>query len=97
MLVPTGLEAVRRAAAVIVHDWIRPYLPLLLSDGSFHLNAAGPDGAWFSIQNSTDLLHWSTVSTNQIFQGSIDFVDMDAVSNVVHFYQAVPQLNPATQ
>lgn len=87
----------RRAAAVIVHDWVRSYLPFLLADGSFHLNADGPDGAWFSVQNSTDLLRWSTVSTNQVFQGSIDFVDMDAVSNVVRFYQAVAQPGAPTQ
>jgi hypothetical protein len=39
--------------------------------------------------------------THRIFevlsQGSLDFVDMDAVSNTVRFYHAIPRLNPPTQ
>lgn len=86
----------RQAAAVILHDWIRP-LPFLLSDGSFHLNAGGPDGAWSATEVSTDLLNWSSVGTNQVFQGSLDFVDMNAPGNPVRFYLAIPQLTPPTQ
>jgi hypothetical protein len=86
----------RRATAIIRHDWPRP-LPLMLADGSFHLNAAGPDGAFFSVQTSSDLLNWSSSGTNQILQGSIDFVDADAASNTVHFYRAVPQAGPPSQ
>ena len=47
--------------------------------GSFHLTATGPDGAWFNVQYSTDLGELVAVSTNQVFQGSIDFVDPDGV------------------
>jgi hypothetical protein len=86
----------RRAAAVILHEWPRP-LPLLLPDGSFHLNASGPDGAWFSVESSPDLLNWTCVCTNQVVQGSIDFVDMDAPNNPRQFYQAVPQDDPPSQ
>jgi hypothetical protein len=85
-----------RATAVILHDWPRP-LPLLLPDGSFHLNATGPDGAWFSVESSPDLLNWSSVCTNQVVQGSIDFVDADAPNNAQQFYQAVPQTNSPSQ
>ena len=85
-----------RAAALILHLWPRP-LAFLLSDGSFHLNADGPDGAWFSVERSPDLLNWSSVCTNQVFQGSIDFVDMNAPNNTQQFYQAVPQNNPPSQ
>lgn len=85
----------RRAAALILKNWPRP-LPFLRSDGSFHLNAAGPDGAWFCVQNSTDLRNWSSVATNQAFQGSIDFVDPDAPGNARGFYRAVPLANPPT-
>jgi hypothetical protein len=84
------------AAAVIVHQWLRP-LPFLLPDASFHLNAAGPDGAWFIVESSADLLHWSPVCTNQVFQGSIDFVDPDAPNKTKQFYQAVPLANPPSQ
>jgi hypothetical protein len=84
------------AAAIILHEWPRP-LPFLLPDGSFHLNAAGPDGTWFSIESSPDLLNWTSVCTNQAFQGSIDFVDMNAPNNPQQFYQIVPQDDPPAQ
>lgn len=86
----------KRATAVILHDWLRP-LPLLLPDGSFHLNAAGPDGAWFNLMGSADLLHWSPVCTNQVVEGSIDFVDGNVAGNVLQYYQAVPQAAAPSQ
>lgn len=85
-----------RAAALILDSWPRP-LPFLLPDGSFHFNASGtygaPDGAWFAVQNSSDLQNWSPVSTNQSFQGSIDFVDPDAPNNASGFYRILPLTN----
>jgi hypothetical protein len=76
-----------RAAALILENWPRP-LPFLLPDGSFHLNAFGPDGAWFSVESSTDLQNWSSISTtNQVFQGSIDFIDPNATNNSSGFYR----------
>jgi len=68
-----------------------------LSDGSFHLSATGPDGAWFYIQNSADLVNWLSVSTNQVFKGSIDFVDSDAPINASRFYRDVPIANLPSQ
>lgn len=65
--------------------------------GNEYLNASGPDGAWFGVESSTDLLNWSSAGTNQVFQGSLDFVDMDAASNTARFYRPVPQLTPPTQ
>jgi hypothetical protein len=86
----------KRATAVILHEWLRPS-PLLLSDGCFHLNATGPDGAWFNVESSPDLLNWSSVCTNQVVQGSIDFVDGNAPDNARQFYQAVPQAAAPSQ
>jgi hypothetical protein len=80
------------AAAVIFYKWPRP-LPWLLPDHCFHLNAAGPDGAWFGIETSSDLLNWSGISTNQAFEGSMDFVDPDAPLNPTRYYRAVPLLS----
>jgi hypothetical protein len=85
-----------RAAAVIRSNWPRP-MPLLLPDGSFHLNATGPDGAWYCVQSSTDLLNWSSVCTNQVVQGAIDYVDAGVPNNVQQFYRAVPLGNPPSQ
>ncbi|HEY1717621.1 MAG TPA: hypothetical protein VGH42_04905 [Verrucomicrobiae bacterium] len=82
----------RSAEALILDNWRRP-LPFLLPDGSFHVNATGPDGAWFSVQSSSDLQNWTSVSTNQAFQGSIDFIDPDAPDNSSQFYRALPVTN----
>jgi hypothetical protein len=80
------------AAALILENWPRP-LPFLLPDGSFHVNASGPDGAWFSVQISTNLLNWTSGSTNQVFQGSIDFIDPNAPNYPSQFYLTVPVTN----
>jgi hypothetical protein len=86
----------RSAAALILDNWRRP-LPFMLPDGSFHVNISstngGPDGAWFSVQSSSDLQNWSSVSTNQVFQGSIDFIDPDAPDSSSRFYRAMPVTN----
>jgi len=81
-----------RAEVVIMDYWPRP-LPWLLADRSFHLNTNGPDGAWFYVQNSSDLLNWSTFSTNQVINGSLDYVDPGAPGNAVRFYRTVPLTN----
>lgn len=69
----------------------------MLSGNVFHVNAAGPDGSWFSVQYSTDLLNWSSLCTNQVINGSIDFVDPDAPNDASRFYRAVPQGGPPAQ
>jgi hypothetical protein len=85
-----------RAAALILENWLRSP-SAVLADGSFHVTAPGPDGAWFYVQYSSDLVNWSFVSTNQVFQGSIDFVDPDAPSSASRFYRAVPIANAPSQ
>ena len=68
----------RRAAAIIIDsDGPRP-VASLLPDGCFHLVTPGPDAAWFCIEYSTDMVNWTTVCTNQVINGSINFVDPDA-------------------
>ncbi len=79
-----------RAAAVIFEDFPRPF-PYILADSSFHVNAVGPDGAFFVVEYSSDMLNWTPVCTNQVVQGSIDFVDPDAAGTASRFYRAVPQ------
>ena len=81
----------RRAAALILDGpGLRP-LSGLLSDGSFHLQASGPDGAWFHVDYSADLLNWTSICTNQVVNGSIDFIDPDASADHSRFYRTVPQ------
>jgi hypothetical protein len=84
----------QKASALIVDS----NLPLpgsgLLLDHSFHLTEPGPDGAWFHIEYSTDLANWTTLCTNQVVNGSIDFIDSDANNNQTRFYRTVPENTP---
>ena len=82
----------RMAAAMIV-DSLKPLRwTSMLADRTFHLNATGPDGAWFRVECSTDMWNWTPVCTNQVINGQIDFVDPEAVSAEAKFYRAVPEL-----
>ena len=83
------------AAALIYENWLRTP-SAVLAGGSFHLTATGPDGAWFYVQYSTDMVNWAVASTNQVFQGSIDFVDPEAASHASRFYRAVPMDSPTS-
>jgi hypothetical protein len=87
----------RTAAAIILDSLKPPPVAGALPDRTFHVNAAGPNGAWFHIEYSTDLLHWTPIcsSTNQVFAGGLNFVDPDALGNQLRFYRAVPEANPA--
>ena len=79
-----------RAAAIIIdNNGPRPVVGML-PGGCFHLASPGPDAAWFCIEYSTDLVNWTPVCTNQVVNGSIDYVDPDAPTNPVRFYRAVP-------
>jgi hypothetical protein len=84
----------RRAAALIIDGTSPRPLTGLLPGGAFHVNANGPDGAWFSVQYSTNMANWLSVGTNQVVGGSIDFVDPDAPVDSGRFYRAVPQAGP---
>ena len=82
-----------RAAAALILDgaWPRPGTGLL-GDHSFHLNASGPDGAWFRVDYSTDMVNWQPILDSQVVNGSIDFIDPDGTSAGSRFYRAVPEL-----
>jgi Bacterial Ig domain/Calx-beta domain len=80
----------RRAAAVIIDsNGPRPETGMLPGHW-FHLAMPGPDAAWFAIEYSTNLANWTPICTNQVIDGSIDFVDPDAASSQSRFYRAVP-------
>jgi hypothetical protein len=80
------------AAAAVILDGIFP-LPGsgLLPGRCFHLNASGPNGAWFRVECTTNLSDWTSICTNQVFNGSIDFIEPDTQSDPVRLYRAVPQ------
>jgi hypothetical protein len=84
-----------RSAASLILDQGSPHIGAgMLSDNVYHLSSSGPDGAWFHIDYSTDLVNWTTICTNQVINGSIDFVDPDAASSPSRFYRTIPDQGP---
>ena len=83
-----------RAAAIIIDRAGPQPLAGVLPGGWFHLAAPGPNAAWFGVEYSTDLIHWTPVCTNQVVNGSIDFVDPEAASRPARFYRTVPVNGP---
>jgi hypothetical protein len=84
-----------RSAAVIILDSQSPRAVTGVMPGAaFNLAASGPDGAWFHVEYSTDMIHWTPICTNQVVNGSIDFVDPDAATNPSRFYRTVPEAGP---
>jgi hypothetical protein len=87
-----------KAAAAIMLDSQSPRAATGIVPGpAFNLTATGPDGAWFHVEYSTDLLNWTPICTNQVVNGSMDFVDPDAATNPARFYRTVPEPGPPTQ
>jgi hypothetical protein len=79
-----------RAAAIIIEGNESKQTAGITSGGYFDFSAMGPDGAWFYIEYSTNLGAWTPVCTNQVIDGSINFIDPDALGNQARFYRAVP-------
>jgi hypothetical protein len=87
-----------RAAAAIILDSGSPRAVNGLMPGAvFNISANGPDGAWFHVEYSTDMINWTPVCTNQVVNGKIDFVDPDAATNPARFYRTVPEAGPPPQ
>jgi hypothetical protein len=79
-----------RAAAVIIDSPGICPAASMTSDQCFRLSMPGPDAAWFCVQRSADMINWTPVCTNQVVNGSIDFIDPDAPANVNQYYRVVP-------
>jgi hypothetical protein len=93
---PSYALGLARAEAIIVDsEPPRPALAgAILGDHSFHLSMAGPDGAWFRVDDTGDGLNWTPVCTNQVVNGSIDFTDPGAPGASARFYRVVPLSQP---
>src|ERR1035441_4900119 len=84
-----------RSAAAIILDSVSPRAVTGIIPGSaFNLSATGPDGAWFHVEYSTDMIHWTPICTNQVVNGSINYIDPDAATNPSRFYSTVPETVP---
>jgi hypothetical protein len=84
-----------RAAGAIILDSRSPHPTTgMVAGQTFNLAASGPDGAWYRVEYSTDMVNWTPISTSQVINGAIDFVDPDGVSTPARFYRAVPEAGP---
>lgn len=83
------------AAAAVILDPGSPWPGTgVLPGGFFHICAVGPNGAWFHVEQSIDMINWTSICTNQVVNGSIDFVDPNAATLPGVFYRTVPEANP---
>ena len=86
------------AAAAIILDSGSPWRVTGIGPGGiFHICTTGPDGAWFHVEHSPDMVNWTPLCTNQVVNGSVDFIDPDAATQPGQFYRIVPELNSAVQ
>jgi hypothetical protein len=79
----------RRAAAIIVDPPGPCPVASALPDKCFRLSTPGPDGAWFTVEYSTDLMNWTPICTNQVVNGWINFIDPDAPGYPGRYYRVV--------
>lgn len=86
-----------RAAGAIILDSRLPHATTGVVGQNFNLAASGPDAAWYHIEYSTDMVNWTPISTNQVVNGALDFVDPDGTSAPARFYRAVPEAGPPLQ
>jgi hypothetical protein len=84
----------RAAAALILDPGSRALGNGIVPGGFFHICALGPNGAWFHVEQSGDMVNWMPICTNQVVNGSIDFVDPNAATQSGVFYRAVAEANP---
>jgi hypothetical protein len=59
------------------------------SVGAFDILFSGPPNQTFQIQASTNMIQWTSISTNQATSGLMHFVDPDAGQNVARYYRAL--------
>jgi hypothetical protein len=85
------------AAAIILDSQSPRATTGMLPGNFFNLSATGPNGAWFHVDYSTDMINWTPLCTNQVVNGAIDFVDPDAAGQPARFYRAVPEANAPVQ
>jgi hypothetical protein len=87
-----------KAASAIILDSRSPKpVTGVLPGPIFNLVANGPDGAWFHAEYSSDLVNWTPICTNQVVNGTIEFVDPDAATNPARYYRIVPEAGPPAQ
>ena len=83
------------AEALILEDKCMPGpATAILPDRSFHLRFPGTNGANYCLQISSDLVNWTSVCTNTVVKGSIQFTDPETGSYNGRYYRVVTAAGP---
>jgi hypothetical protein len=67
----------------------------LLTDNTVNLSVPANNGQPYSVQISTNLVHWLTLCTNTAVNGSVQYMDPNETSAPNQFYRVVPVTAPA--
>jgi hypothetical protein len=79
-----------KAEAVILEDHCMPGpLTGILPDQSFHFCLPGSNGANYCLQISADLVNWTTLCTNTVVKGCIQFSDPESSGLNGRYYRVV--------
>jgi hypothetical protein len=63
--------------------------PILSTNGAFQFTLTGTNGQQLVLQSSTNLTQWTSLSTNSITGGGINFTDTAASNFMYQFYRAI--------
>ena len=58
-----------------------------LTTGGFQFKLTGPTGSNVVIQASSDMIHWTSISTNTFVSGSVNFTDTAAKTHTFRYYR----------
>jgi hypothetical protein len=78
-----------KAEAIILDNDHHVPPPGPLSSSSFHFSQTATNGFSYCLQFSTDLTNWTSLYTNVVTEGTIDFVDPDALNATFRYYRAI--------
>ncbi len=65
------------------------FAPVLLTDGSFQAQFWATPGQTYVLQASTDLVHWTSLSTNTPSAAPFTWIDTGATNEAARFYRVV--------
>jgi hypothetical protein len=58
-----------------------------MTTSGFQFKLAGPTGSNVVVQASSDMIHWTSISTNTFASGLVNFTDPAAKTNVFRYYR----------
>ncbi|MCX7871917.1 MAG: Ig-like domain-containing protein [Verrucomicrobiae bacterium] len=92
---PPYIIGPRARACVVIADNDTPMPPVKLPDGNFHILQSASNGVVYMIEASADLTNWTSIYTNTVTEGFINYADPDSVDYGFRFYRirTIPTLD----